>query len=403
VIRKCAIAIAMVWALVVTCLRSARLPNNFSKEHWLIDYRFGFVKRGLVGSIVALGTSLAGTRPTEGLINTLAVVLFVIFCAAIVSTGLRIVRVSHWSTDVVLAVLVFLSSPFIVMSAHLVGYYDNIIVVLTLLSLALLFRRRMWAGAAVQSVAILVHENSLLIGLPVFCWGYWLATRRSIPKERRLLPLVLPIAVFVLLTVRLSTAPHRLERLLTDHLSTYPFVAATLADVRVPHWITITFKDSYLLHQGHFQERILSQPMIALVLPSLLALLGVLFETQDVAAVSTESAMLLAVCLIPQSMHVMVWDTARIWTYSILGAFLLLWVDVELRPGRRRTTQFVAFCALIALLVNAIGVTPLMDGLHDQFDVTTRLLLYAPVVAVAITVARLDAAPTGASSPSLPT
>src|SRR5207244_4304957 len=36
---------AMLWTLAVTILRAARLPNDFAKEHWFIDYRFGFVKR----------------------------------------------------------------------------------------------------------------------------------------------------------------------------------------------------------------------------------------------------------------------------------------------------------------------------------------------------------------------
>src|SRR5262249_48652108 len=158
----------------------------------------------------------------------------------------------------------------------------------------------------------------------------------------------LPVAAFLLIALRLDTAPHRLERSLTAYLSTYPFVAGTIADVRVPHWITITFSDSYRLHQGHFQERILSQPMIALVLPSLLALLGVLFETQGLAAISWQSAIALGICLIPQSMHVMVWDTARIWTYSIVCAFLLLWVTETLGPARRRASPFVVLLALIA-------------------------------------------------------
>jgi len=390
VTRKATIAIAMGWTLAVTCLRSARLPNNFSTEHWLIDYRFGFVKRGLIGSLVALGTGLARTRPSEGLIDTLSIVAFAVFCAAILWTGLRTIRRAQWSIEVVLAVMVFLSSPFIVMSAHLIGYYDNIIIVLTLVSLALVFNGRTWAGAVVQSVAILVHENALLVGVPVFCWAGWLTMRQAAPKERRPLALLLPLAVFLLLTVRLSTEPHRLERLLTEHLSTFPFVAGTLADVRVPHWITISFPDSYRLHQGHFQERMLAQSLIGLMLPSLLALLGVVLETQALAAVSFESAAIVAICLVPQSMHLVAWDTSRIWTYSILCAFLVLWVDVELRPARKTLSQFVVFVSLVALFVNAIATTPLMDGLTDRLNVTTRLLLYAPVIVVGMVLGGWD-------------
>jgi cytochrome bd-type quinol oxidase subunit 2 len=123
------------------------------------------------------------------------------------------------------------------------------------------------------------------------------------------------------------------------------------------------------------------------MLPSLLALLGVVFDTQVVAAVSFESAAIVAICLVPQSMHLVAWDTSRIWTYSILCAFLVLWVDVELRPERKAASQFAVFVSLVALLVNAIATTPLMDGLTDRLSVTTRLLLYAPVVVVGMVLA----------------
>ena len=386
--RTAAIVGAVVTTTIITCLRAARLPNNFATEHWLIDYRFGFVKRGLVGSIVAVGATALRARPSEAGIQALAVVAFVTFCAAIVWVCVRMLRRSGWSTDIALAALVFLSSPFVVMSAHLVGYYDNIVVMLGIVALALVFAGRIRSAAIVQALSLLVHENTLLLTLPAVVWATCLTTPPTESPRRRMLPLLAPIAVFALLLVRQGTAPHRLEPLLTHYLSTYPFVASTVADVRVPHWITIGFYDSYMLHQGHVQERVLSQPMIALVFPSLLALLGMLFVGEAFAAVSARTAVAVAICLLPQSMHLLVWDTARTWTYSILCAFLLVWIDVESRPVRPCSPQFVRFVALSALLVNAIAVTPLMDGRRERFDVATRLLMYAPVFAVGLGLAR---------------
>jgi len=379
---------ALVATTIVTCLRAARLPNPFATEHWLVDYRFGVVKRGLVGSIVAVASAAVRTRPSQDAINALAVAAFVICCAAIVWVCVRMLRRSHWSSEVVLATLVFLSSPFVVMSAHLVGYYDNIVVSLAIASLALVFAGRIGSAALVQGLSLLVHENTLLIAFPAVVWAAVLTAPPTNSARRRLLPLLLPIAIFALLLVRQGTAPHHLERSLTEHLATYPFVASTLPAVRVPHWITIGFWESYLLHQGHFQERVLSQAMIALVFPSMLALFGVLFAGDAVAAVSIHAAVVLGICLLPQSMHLLVWDTARTWTYSILCAFLLLWIDVESDPERPRSSQFVRLAALAALLVNAIAVTPLMDGLKEHFEIATRLWLYAPVVAVGVGLAR---------------
>jgi len=388
VIRKTTIVAALATTTIITCLRAVRLPNNFATEHWLIDYRFGFVKRGLVGSIVAVVAATFRARPSDAAIEALAIAAFVTFCAAIVWVCIRMLTHSRWSGDVALAALVFLSSPFMVMSAHLVGYYDNIVVMLGIVSLALVFAGRIGSAAIVQGVSLLVHENTLLVTLPAVAWATYATAPLSASLRRRMLPLLAPIGIFALLLVRQGTAPHHLERSLTHYLSGYPFVAATLPEVRVPHWITIGFYDSYRLHQGHFQERVLSQAMIALVFPSLLALLGALFAGDAFVAVSPRTAVVLAICLLPQAMHLLVWDTARTWTYSILCAFLVLWIDVETRPDRAGSSQFVRFVLLAALLVNAIAATPLMDGLRERFEVTTRLLMYAPIFAVGLGLAR---------------
>src|SRR5262245_17451251 len=248
VIRKLLIVFGMVWAIVVTILRAQRLPNDFSKEHWFIDYRFGFVKRGLVGTIVSLATRLVHAQPTEGLVNALSIVLFVIFCGALMVVGLRVVRRSGWSVDVALAVLVFLSSPFLVMSAHLVGYFDDIIILLTILSLAMLVGLRVWSAIAVQIIAILVHENALLVGFPAFALAWWLVGvrgRRSGEGRWPLWPILLPPVTFLLLALSQSLAPSGREEALTSYLSTYPFIAKSLPEVGVPDWIMIMFFVSF--------------------------------------------------------------------------------------------------------------------------------------------------------------
>jgi hypothetical protein len=78
------------------------------------------------------------------------------------------------------------------------------------------------------------------------------------------------------------------------------------------------------------------------------------------------------------------WDTTRIWTYTILSSFLVSWVYAELFASRRDVSQFVRLLCLAALVLNAMEFTPLMDGLSDHFDLTVRMVLYAPVVAAAV-------------------
>jgi hypothetical protein len=392
--KKIEIAALFVLTLVVTTLRAARLPNDFSKAHWLIDYRFGLVKRGLIGTVISLATRAVHIRPTEQLLAVLSSVLFVMFCAGLIGVALRIVHRSGWSTSAILAALAFFSSPFIVMSAHLIGYFDNIIIVLAVLSLGLLFRGRIWSAASVQAISILVHENALLVGFPVFCLAWLLVSHLHPQPDRRRLPLwplLLPAGTFLVLIVSQTFAPSSLEQSLTAHLSSFPYIERNIQNTRVPHWITITFFDSYTLHQGFFTGRLINGAMWGLVLPSMLAMLGVIFDAYGIRDLSAESIVLLGVCLAPQMMHLVAWDTARIWTYSILSAFLALWVYAELYAARKDASQFVRFSCLAALVLNSMELTPLMDGLRDRFELATRLVFYAPVVAAAVELMWSDA------------
>src|ERR1051325_6529937 len=70
------IAAAIAWTYCVTFLRALRPPNDFAEAHWLLDYRFGFVKRGLAGMLLSAFTVPFGIQPSE---RTIAVVSYVVF------------------------------------------------------------------------------------------------------------------------------------------------------------------------------------------------------------------------------------------------------------------------------------------------------------------------------------
>ena len=205
---------------------------------------------------------------------------------------------------------------------------------------------------------------------------------------------MLPIATFVVLVVSQSLAPANLEQSLTSYLSGFPFIERNIQNTRVPHWITITFFDSYALHRGLFEGRLISGAMLGLVLPSMLAMLGVIVDAYPIRALSAESIVLLGVCLAPQTMHLVAWDTARIWTYSILSSFLVLWIYAELVATQKDVSQFVKLLCLATLVLNALELTPLMDGLHDRFELMPRLVLYAPILAAALELVRSETHPT---------
>lgn len=109
---------------------------------------------------------------TAKLITALATMAFLVYCATVILLTLRIIHNSGWSKGAVLVALVFLSSPFVVMSAHLNGYYDNIIIMLGVFSVALLLNGKLWLAACLQVLAVLAHENAMILVFPFFLFGF---------------------------------------------------------------------------------------------------------------------------------------------------------------------------------------------------------------------------------------
>ena len=273
------------------------------------------------------------------------------------------------------------------MSAHLMGYYDNVIIVLTVLSIVLLLKGRLWLAACLQAVSMFVHESSLLVGFPLFCFAWWLINRqrrKSSGAQLSLTPVLLPVVAFIVIAAAQSIfLPADFELLLAKRLSDFAFIEDGRGTL-MPHWLTITFFQYYGLEGGRFIGRLFDISMWGLALPSMLAVLYFSVGAWNIRIFSAESIALLGVCLIPQALHAVAVDTPRIWTYSIVCSFLALWISAEIFAARRAVSFVVRLLFLAAMAANIVGVTPLMDGQNDHFSLAGRLLLYAPVIGAAL-------------------
>ena len=135
-------ATVVIWTFAVTLSRAIRMPNDFSEAHWLLDYRFGFIKRGLIGSICSLVTGALGTEMTPALIALLSAITLCSLSVAMLSLLIRALWRQQMSMDVFVLGIVFASSPFVVMSAHLFGYFDSLLYLLAIASVLLVLRGR---------------------------------------------------------------------------------------------------------------------------------------------------------------------------------------------------------------------------------------------------------------------
>jgi hypothetical protein len=384
--RKIGITALFLWTIIVTVLRALRMPNDFAEAQWLLDYRFGFVKRGLVGTILSLATGLASHPATAHLIAVLATLAFSLFCLTMIVLSIRIVRLADWSAEAALAALVFVSSPFVIMSAHLNGYFDSIIIVLGVLSIALLLKGRLWPAVILQVAAVLVHETSILLVFPAFCLAGLLRNSRrteSGVSYASILPFAVPLLIFIVLSAGQGVlVTKEFASLYGARLSHFPFVQddrSTLA----PLWLSTPLFESFLTQKSQLVDRLTLTYLYCLVLPATLAILFYIVNAYRIIDVSIESIVLVGVCLVPQLMHLVAWDTPRIWTYSILCAFLALWVYAEhIKASRGDSANTLLF--LFALLVNVLILTPLLDNRIERFGLGARLLLYTPMFAGAL-------------------
>ena len=391
------VALGLLWAFGVTLGRGLRRPNDWAEAHWLISYDFGFIKRGLPGSLLAPFLS-----PTpaiaEATITVVATLLTALLCAALVGLCWSILRRCDFSADAVLAVAVFATSPFVVMTGHLNGYFDAPIILLSALAVGLAWRGRLWAAALVLTVGLLVHETILLIGLPTVVWAAWLRVGRrpaqGAARIRRLAPLALPLAAFVLLFLYQSYVidATRLESALIAYLKTRPFIQYD-QEVIVPRSFAKSFMAQFQSQSPRVWGRLFDGGLIVAVVPSLLVWLVFTGNAARAGAASRRLTVVGGLLpLLPLTLHLIAWDTGRIWTYPLVVALLVGWVAcLAAEPVRLRATHspVLPILALVALPINVFGRISLMDWRVERFSAAARVVLYAPAAAaLAVVLAR---------------
>lgn len=381
----------VIWTFAVTVWRGIRSPNDFSEAHWLLDYRFGFIKRGLIGSLSSILTGLLDLQVTPRLITILsAITLCSMFAAMLYLLG-RTFRRQQARDSILVFGLVFASSPFVVMSAHLLGYFDALLYCFGLASVGLVLCDRPFFGALVSSAAILVHESYLLICFPLVCLasvGVLTANRKHARWRSHIVASSIPPAVFLAVSLLqfLTTDSMTLQPQLKGHLDSFGFVPTR--SERVALWQTTSFVEFFRQHRIAFDERLLNPLILASVGPTLLFLLLFIHLSFRIRALSLFSIMVMGAVGAPLAMHAVASDTARISTFTIGGAFIACWILAETRGARiGRANDILLLLALFALFLNVFGRLPLMDGLNELLTDITRLLVYSPAMILLLGVA----------------
>src|SRR6185369_16985226 len=88
---------ALVFAMAATVSRTARPPNPFARAHWLLDYRFGFMKRALQGQVLVILSRLGLLHLRRDTIFAVTFVVFGLLCTAMLTIAARTLARDGWS------------------------------------------------------------------------------------------------------------------------------------------------------------------------------------------------------------------------------------------------------------------------------------------------------------------
>lgn len=372
---RCSIAVASVvpglLALYLwTASRSLRSPNPYSIGHWLQSYEHGFIKRGLLGSFVRPLLDGRGPEQINDTIELASFLLFAAFSLVMVASATMILWRDR-SLAVLVAAVVVLGSPFVVFSAHLVGYFDPLVAALGITSVYLVARSR-WLGAGLLSgFAILAHEMYAVVAMPMVALCSWLQLDAQIRWRPTLELLMAP--TLALAAVMVSTL-----------LNGDEVLAAIREDIAgrgvlEPYWVDMS---TYHLEHGFLENlrreyrfgwaRARNRMMAVVVLPALISLL-VAGATQLYRSRRTRwIPVYVAFALSPWLMHWVAWDLHRIAILPIFTAFLGFFGFSLLLPAPTDRQALPRWCiagifalGLGAAAANAWTEVPLMDGQRD--------------------------------------
>lgn len=371
----------IIWTFIVTTSRSLRPPNGFAEAHWLLNYQFGFIRRGLIGSICSLFSEAFNVQMTPAAISVLSTIALYGMSLAFLFVFFRMIHRHQNKMDTTILGIIFASSPFIVLNAHYYGYFDAVLYILTIGSVMMIFKRRLILSEFFSSMAILVHESYLVVGMPVIFLAALvtkqLEAERKTHRISTALAIAVPVGVFLLMPLcqRLTTDTSALRAQIAERLISFGFVS--LRGIFVAEFQTTSFIEYFQFQHVNFFKNLFYPPVAASIGPTLITILVFIHLAFHIRPFSLFSIGVHSIILAPLVLHTIAWDTARITSYTIGSGFIVCWILLETRKIYPIRNIFL-LVALPTLIINIFGNVPLTEDRVDRFSFLYRFLLYLP-------------------------
>ena len=350
-------------------LRGIRFPNLWSYTHYLFNYEYGFMKRGLIGEVIStVGGPAAMTYEVFWVLSSL---VYVANMLLLFWLGRALIRTEQ--PLLAGAALVFAGSLAIVYLSHTIGYFDHIGLFVTLVALQL---RRFYVRLAFLSFAmpivLLTHEAMLVLFFPVLFMSLLLSidTKRRMPQFAMLGGFAAGVLALALVVGNYTLTQETAERMYAD-LQTEVEVPLRKDAFEV---LYRTADENTAMMQVIWAEEPVTLRFAAAV-PLGLALLVFLGPMVALLRHAKQPwwVLVLAVlgALSPLLLHAIAWDAHRWNTLAVTTSFLMLYIAfatfLPTQPPRALHVPR-SWCIAVLGLTLVLNLTATIP-LHNYYEV----------------------------------
>lgn len=386
--RKVLLSILCFYSLIFNVLKTLRLPSDWSEAHWMMDYRFGFTKRGLAGEIFGWFFE----KNEFSIVILSAGILFLLYIL-ILKIALNEIYKQQNSFYRILFFLIFFLSQYIIFSSHLIGYLDHVIILLTILIIFLIKQKKILLASIVATFSIFIHEISFLLMLPISCFAIIVSeisveqfSFKNIVSANIIKKLVLFLILPFLTTISISSYQELNNENYFSHIFNYlkqiPFISEKAAD-SVASAYTKSFSYYFKEESSHFIQRIfLSKGTVFYGIPILFSL-WMIFKEFRLKENFQLFFLLMVISFIPLLLHAVAYDTYRIWAFPFMILFLGFWIlsskfKIKKEETRKLSTLEIAFFIISFLFVTLVP-NDLLDNEVERFSLPIRLIMILPI------------------------
>ncbi|SIR01595.1 hypothetical protein SAMN05880574_1531 [Chryseobacterium sp. RU37D] len=376
------------YALIFSVLKTIRFPNDWAEAHWMLDYRFGFIKRGLAGEIF-------GWFFEKNEFNILifsAGILFLLYVLIFIITSKEIFKKEN-SFYRILFLLNFFLSQYIIFSVHLIGYLDHVVFLLTILIVYLIQRKKILLSSLIATFCILIHEISFFLMIPISCFALIINEisienfsfknifSKNIVKKLTLF-LVLPFVTTISVSIYQEIIDENYFSLIFNYLKQIPFIAEKPAD-SVSSAYTKSFSYYFKEESVSFIQRLfISKGTVFYGIPILFSL-WMIFNEFKLKQNIQLFILLAVIAFIPLVLHSIAYDTYRIWSFPFMILFLVFWIlsskfKSDKKEVRNLLTIEIVFFLLAFLLVTLVP-NVLFDEQTERFSLISRIVIIIPM------------------------